>query len=179
MSTPNHPAEKTAAQPFVITREFAAPRELVWQAWTEPERLRQWFGPKGFTGTTVELDLRPGCTLHSCLRSPDGQEMWGKWVFREVQPPERLVWVHSFSDKDGGLTRHPFSPTWPLELLTETTFVAHGGKTVVTLKWSPLNATDEEIRTFNSAQPGMTHGWGGTFDRLAEYLKQPLTKETK
>ena len=179
MSTPNHPAEKTAAQPFVITREFAAPRELVWQAWTEPERLRQWFGPKGFTGTTVKLDLRPGGTLHSGLRSPDGQEMWGKWVFREVRPPERLVWVHSFSDKDGGLTRHPFSPTWPLELLTETTFVAHGGKTVVTLKWSPLNATDEEIRTFNSAQPGMTHGWGGTFDQLAEYLKQPLTKETK
>jgi len=170
MSTQNIPTEKIAAQPFMIAREFAAPRELVWKAWTEPERMRQWFGPKGFTGTTVKLDLRPGGMLHSCLRSPDGKEMWGKWIFREVRPLELLVWVHSFSDKDGGITRHPLSPTWPLELLTETTFVERGAKTIVTLKWTPLNATGEEIKTFNNAHQGMTQGWGGTFEQLAEYL---------
>jgi uncharacterized protein YndB with AHSA1/START domain len=179
MNLPDNPVEKVAAQPFVITREFAAPRELVWKAWTEPERLQQWFGPKGFTGTMMKLDLRPGGTLLSCLRSLDGKEMWGKWIFREVRPQELLVWVHSFSDKDGGITRHPLNPTWPLELLTETTFAGLGGKTVVTLKWTPLNATDEEIKTFNNAHQGMTQGWGGTFDQLAEYLKQQPTKEKK
>ena len=179
MSAPNNPVEKIAAQPFVITREFAAPRELVWKAWTESERLQQWFGPKDFTGTTVKLDLRPGGTLHSWLHSPDGKEMWGKWIFRDVIAPERLVWVHSFSDKDGGITRHPLSPTWPLELLTVTTFAERGDKTVLTLKWTPLNATDEEIKTFNNAHQGLTHGWGGTFDQLAEYLKQLQTKEKK
>jgi len=179
MTAKSDSAEKIVAQPFVITREFAAPRKLVWRAWTEVESLRQWFGPKGVKVTAAKLDLRVGGTFHSCLLSPDGKEWWGKWTFREVNMPERLVWVHSFSDKDGGNTRHPLSPTWPLELLTETTFVEHGDKTVVTLKWMPLNATEEEIKTFNAAHPGMTHGWGGTFDQLTEYLKQLQTKETK
>ena len=68
MSTQNNPTEKIAAQPFMITREFPAPRELVWKAWTEPERMRQWFGPKGFTGTTVKLDLRAACCIPVCVR---------------------------------------------------------------------------------------------------------------
>lgn len=168
-----------AAKPFVISREFDAPRKLVWKAWTEPERLQQWFGPKGFVGRTLKLDLRPGGILHSYLRSPDGMEMWGRWIFREVTVPERLVWIHSFSNRDGGIARHPLSPTWPLELLTETTFVERGGKTIVTLKWTPHNATEEEIKTFNAAHEGMTHGWGGTFEQLAGYLKQLQTNETQ
>jgi len=158
-------------------REFDAPPPLVWKAWTDVGHLRQWFGPKGLTVVSAKLDLRPGGTFHSCLRSADGMEMWGKWVFREVAAPELLVWVHSFSDADGGLARHPFSPTWPLELLTEVSFAGRGAKTLVTLKWTPLNGTAEEINTFNAAHPGMTHGWGGTFDQLAEYLKQPQTTE--
>jgi uncharacterized protein YndB with AHSA1/START domain len=170
MNRQNNPTEKIAAQPFIITREFAAPRDLVWKAWTEPERLQEWFGPKGFAVTTAKLELCAGGIFHSCLRSPDGMEMWGKWFFQDVRPPELLVWVHSFSDKHGGITRHPFSPAWPLELLTTTTFVERGGKTVVTLKWTPVNATGEEIKTYNNAHPGMTHGWGGTFEQLAEYL---------
>lgn len=179
MSTPNNPTEKVIAQPFVITREFDAPRPLVWKAWTEPERLQQWFGPKGFTTKAVKIDLRAGGTFHCCLCSPDGMEMWGKWVFREVRPQERLVWIHSFSNKDGGVTRHPLNPNWPLELLTETTFVERGNKTVVTLKWTPFNANDEEIRTFNGAHQSMTQGWGGTFEQCTDYLKQQTTKETK
>jgi uncharacterized protein YndB with AHSA1/START domain len=79
--------------------------------------------------------------------------------------------VHSFSDESGGLTRHPLSPTWPLELLTTVTFEdAPGGKTNLTLRWSPLNATDEENKTFAAARDGMTQGWTGTFERLATYL---------
>ncbi len=71
--------------------------------------------------------------------------MWAKFVYREIAAPERLVWVHSFSDEAGGLTRHPMSPTWPLEMLTTVTFEEAGpGKTKVTLRWSPLNATAEE-----------------------------------
>lgn len=84
--------------------------------------------------------------------------------------PSEKIWVHTFSDKDGGITRHPFSPTWPLEFLTETHFVERSGKTIVTLKWSPVNATDEEVKTFNHAHQGMAHGWGGIFDQLDEHL---------
>jgi uncharacterized protein YndB with AHSA1/START domain len=79
--------------------------------------------------------------------------------------------VHSFSDENGGLTRHPLSPTWPLELLTTVTLEdAPGGKTKLTLRWSPLNPSEEERGTFDAAHDGMRGGWGGSFERLDAYL---------
>jgi PhnB protein len=156
--------------PFVFSRTFDAPRDRVWKAWTERERLMQWFGPKGFTMTTAQLDFRPGGNFHYCLRSPDGKEMWGKFVYRVIDAPERIVLVNSFSDEKGGLTRHPFSATWPLEMLSKTTLVEEGGKTNLTIEWSPLNPTAEERKTFDTSHDGMKQGWSGTFDQLAAYL---------
>ena len=161
---------RMVCEPFVIEREFAAPRELVWKAWTERDRLLQWFGPKGATMKTANLDFRPGGIFHYCLAMPDGKELWGKFDYREIIAPEKMLWVNSFSDKDGGLTRHPFSNQWPLQLLSQATFTERGGKTTVTIKWLPLDATDEERRAFEAARAGMNQGWGGTFDQLAEYL---------
>jgi uncharacterized protein YndB with AHSA1/START domain len=158
---------------FVISRVFDAPRELVWQAFADPERMTPWFGPKGSTIVSSKMDLRVGGTYHGAMRNPDGQVMWAKFVYREVAPPKRLSWVHSFSDENGGLTRHPLSATWPLELLTTVTFEeALGGKTKLTLRWSPINATEEERKTFEAARDGMTQGWGGTFERLDAYLAE-------
>jgi len=97
--------------------------------------------------------------------------MWAKFVYREVVAPELLVWEHSFSDEAGGLTRHPLSPTWPLNLLTRVTFdEATGGKTKLTLRWTPLDATEEEQKTFAAAHDIMQGGWTGTFDQLGDYL---------
>ena len=170
MTTTTNQETMAPVQPFVISHMFNAPRELVWKAWTERERLMQWFGPKGFTMPTANLDFRPGGSFHYSLRSPDGKEMWGKFVYREIVSPEKIVLVNSFSDVQGGLTRHPFSPTWPLEMLSETTFAEADGKTTLTIKWAPLKATDEERRTFDGAREGMKQGWGGTFEQLVHYL---------
>lgn len=123
--------QKAGVRPFVITRTFDAPRELVWKAWTERDRMMQWFGPKGFTMSTAKLDLRPGGIFHYCLRSPDGHEMWGKFVYREIVAPERIVLVNSFSDEKGGITRHPMSASWPLEMLSTTTLTEKNGKTTI------------------------------------------------
>jgi uncharacterized protein YndB with AHSA1/START domain len=166
----NNPTEVPADQAFVITRVFAAPRDLVWKAWTERDRLMQWFGPKGFTLPTAKMDFRPGGVFHYCLRSADGHEMWGKFVYREIVAPERIVLVNSFSDAAGGLTRHPMSPTWPLEMLSTTTFTEQEGGTALTIRWLPLNASEAERKTFDSAHAGMQQGWGGTFEQLAAYL---------
>lgn len=157
-------------KPFVITRVVDAPRDLVWKAWTERERLMQWFGPKGFTMSTATLDFRPGGVFHFCLRSPDGQEMWGKFAYREIVAPERIVYVHSFSDEKGGVTHHPMSPTWPLETLSTTTFTELNGKTTITIRWIPLNPTEAERATFSAGHDSMRQGWTGTLDQLAEYL---------
>lgn len=163
--------EKTeAGHPFIISRTFDAGRELVWKAWTEPERFRQWFGPKGCTVTEVKMELKPGGMGQCCVRTPDGREMWGKFIYQEIAPPERLVYVQHFSNREGGITRHPLMPTWPMHLLTTITFVEQNGKTFLTVRWLPLNSTDEERQTFDSAHEGMKQGWGGSFEQLADYL---------
>ena len=155
---------------FVITREFDAPRELVWKAWTERDRLMQWFGPKGFTMVVATLDFRPGGVFHYCLRSASGQEMWGKFVYREIVPPERIVWVHSFADEKGSVTTHPMSPNWPREMLSTATLTERDGRTTVTIRWVPINPTEAERQTFDTNLDGMRMGWTGTFEQLEEYL---------
>jgi len=164
--------EKPLSKEFVITRIFNAPRELVFKAWTEPDRIAKWFGPKGVTVKSAKMDLRPGGSLHSCMVTPDGHEMWGKMTYREIAPPEKLVYVNSFSNEKGELTRHPMSATWPLEMLTTVLLKDMGGKTELTLTWVPINATVEEIATFESGMAGMTGGWTGTFDQLDAYLTE-------
>jgi len=162
---------KKICESFVISREFAAPRELVWKAWSEHGRLMQWFGPKGFVMTTAKLDFRPGGIFLYALRAPDGKELWGKFVYREIVAPGKILWANSFSDKDGGVTRHPFSSApWPLQMFTEATFTERDGKTTITIKWTPLDATEEELKTFEAARGGMAQGWSGTFEQLADYL---------
>lgn len=155
---------------FVTSRTFDAPRDLVWQAWTDPERLKEWFGPKGVTIPVCKMDLRPGGVCHYAMRMPNGQDMWGKWTYREILAPEKLVLINSFSDAEGGITRHPMSPTWPLETLSTTTFTEADGKTTLSLRWSPHDATDAERETFNSSHESMKMGWGGTMEQLTAYL---------
>ncbi len=164
-------------QEFVISRTFDAPRELVWKAWTEPERMREWFGPTGFTMPVCTQDLRPGGAYHYCLRGAEGQEMWGKFVFREIHAPERLVFINTFSDAQGGITRHPMSETWPLEMLSTITFAEEKNRTTVTIRWSPHNATEAERRTFAESHAGMKQGWSGTFEQLADYLAKAMRSD--
>jgi len=156
---------------FVISRIFDAPRNLVWKAWTEPERIAAWLGPKGAPpARVIRFELRTGGVFLSAMKTPDGSELCAKLVYREVNPISRLVWVHSFADVNGDLARHPMSPTWPLELLTTVTFADLGGRTEVTLEWVPLNASEAELKTFRDGKPGMQGGWTGSFDQLAEHL---------
>lgn len=163
------PHSADTSRPFVISRLFDAPREHVWRAWTDPEQLRQWFAPAGFTLPTCTMDLRPGGVFHYALRSPDGHETRGKWIFREIAPPEKLV-VVAFSDAAGGVTRQPMSATWPLETLSQTTFAADGEGTRLTIEWRSLNATATERRTFDASHDGMRQGLTGTLDQLARHL---------
>jgi uncharacterized protein YndB with AHSA1/START domain len=161
----------TKSADFVITRLFDAPRALVWKAFTDPEHMKQWWGPKGSTIVESKMDFRVGGTYLGAMRDPSGRVMWGKFVYREITPPQRLMWEHSFSDENGGLTRHPLQPNWPLKLLTTVTFdEPRPGQTEVTLRWSPLDATAAEQATFDAAHDSMRGGWGGSFDQLAAHL---------
>jgi uncharacterized protein YndB with AHSA1/START domain len=165
---------KAAQQEFVITRTLDAPRALVWKAWTEADRLAQWWGPKGCTIRVAKLDLKPGGVFHYAMTFKPGHDMWGRFTYREIVAPERLVFINSFSDPEGGLTRAPFSQLdnkWPLEVLNILTLSEEGGKTTLTLRGSPINATDEERETYVSMFDSMRGGFGGTFEKLEAYLK--------
>ncbi len=162
--------EQGEVKEFVISRTFDAPRDLVWKAFTDPDRMKHWWGPKGVTILASKMDLRPAGTYHYGMRTPDGTEIWGRFVYREIAAPQRLVCVNAFSDADGGLTRHPMAPSWPLEMLSRFEFTEAAGKTTFTVKWSPLNPTPEERATFENGHESMNQGWSGTMDKLANYL---------
>jgi uncharacterized protein YndB with AHSA1/START domain len=164
----------TETQEFTLTRTFAAPRERVWRAWTDAESLARWWGPKGCALRVVGLDLRPGGVFHYAMAVQPGQEMFGRFVFREIVAPERLTFVVSFSDAAGGITRAPFPQLqgkWPLEVLNVVTFTEENGATTVTLRGGPINATEEERAIFAGHTDSMRQGFSGTFDQLDEFLQ--------
>jgi len=155
---------------FTITRVFAAPRPRVWKAWTDPAALAQWFGPKGTCGTVLAFDLRPGGEWRGRMDLPDGGAMYSKFVFREIEPMSRLVWVHGFADSEGNRIRAPFAERFPLEMLTTVLFTDEGEGTRVELSWIPLDSSPEEEAFFAGMMESMNGGWSGSFDQLDAFL---------
>lgn len=160
---------------FVISRTFDAPRERVWKAWTSAEALAQWWGPKGAKIRVIKLDFRPGGIFHYAMAFQPGHDMYGRFIYRDIAAPERIVFVSSFSDPEGGITRAPFPQLegkWPLEVLNDMTLSEQSGKTTITLRGHPINATEEERKVFAGMTNSMRQGFGGTFDQLDAYLAE-------
>jgi uncharacterized protein YndB with AHSA1/START domain len=158
-------------QGLVLKREFNAPRELVFKVWTDPEHFGKWWGPKGASLDVVKMDVRPGGVFLGCQKSADGQYvMWGKYTYQEVQAPEKLVWIQSFSDEEGNIIRAPFDPNWPLEILNILTLEEKEGKTLLTLQGGPINASAEEQAAFDAMSPMVAQGFEGTFEQLENHL---------
>lgn len=162
-----------SAQPFVTTRLFKAPRELLFKAHAEVKHLAHWWSPTGYTPIHSTIDFRVGGSYHYANESPDGQRIWGKQIFQEIVLNEKIVLIQFFSNQEGGVTRHPMSATWPLEMLATTVFEdVEGAATKLTLTWQPINSDEMGNATFESARSGLSHGIGGTFDKLENYLQQ-------
>ena len=157
---------------FVLERTYDAPRELVWKALTEAERLAEWWGPKGVEIRVKTLDVRPGGAFHYCMVTPQG-EIWGKFVFREIDQPSRLVFTNGFADADGNFAPSPYHHlgAWPLEVLSIWTLDERDGKTTFTLRGRPHNATPEQEQAWADGFRSMQGGWTGTLDVLGEYLQ--------
>jgi uncharacterized protein YndB with AHSA1/START domain len=154
MAARSNAAAEPAERVLVITRTFAAPRRLVFKAWTEPEHLVHWWGPRGFTSTVIANDVRPGGAYRLHMRGPEGDDHWSQGVYREVMEPERLVLAGAWTDADG-------KPTSPETLLT-VTFEEHQGMTKLTLH----QAVFESV----TARDSHRGGWTSSLERLVEYL---------
>jgi uncharacterized protein YndB with AHSA1/START domain len=151
--------QDTSDREIVLSRVFDAPRELVWNAWTDPKQVVQWWGPHGFTTTIHEMDVRPGGVWRQTMHGPDGTDYPGKSTFIEVVKQERIVFSH-----DGGKKGEPgtqFESTW--------TFEAQGEKTKVTIRmvFAAAAAREHVVKTYGAIEGGKQ-----TLGRLAEYLAE-------
>jgi uncharacterized protein YndB with AHSA1/START domain len=152
---------------IVITRIFDAPREMVWKAWTDPNHLVAWWGPRYFTSPAAKIDFRVGGKYLFCMRSPEGQDYYSAGTYNEIVPPQRIVYTDSFADAEGNiLSPAEFGmgdiPTIQIMTLTLEDI---GGKTRLTL--SQADIPDGE------AKKNMITGWNESFDKLAESLIPP------
>jgi uncharacterized protein YndB with AHSA1/START domain len=150
-------AENVAGREIVLTRVFDAPRELVWDAWTDPRHIVKWWGPRGFTTTIHQMDVRPGGIWKQTMHGPDGTDYPGQSVFIEVVKPERIV--YSMTGGKKGERAVQFQATW--------TFETQGRKTKLTLRMLFASAQEREFveQTYGAVEGGIQ-----TLARLAEYL---------
>jgi len=150
------PATEPSDREIVFTRLFDAPRELVWEAWTDPQQVVQWWGPRGFTTTTHEMAVRPGGVWRFIMHGPDGTDYPNKIVYTEVVPPERLAYTHGSDDGDES---GQFQVT--------VTFTDQDGKTRLTMRslFASAEERDKVVKEY-----GAIEGGNQTLDRLAEHL---------
>jgi uncharacterized protein YndB with AHSA1/START domain len=154
-----------------IGREVDAPRELVWKAWTDPVALAAWWGAAGTQIEVKSFDLGPGGMFLYSMKSPNGEPVWGRFIYREVTPTGRLVFVSSFSNESGGVAANPWMPGWPLEVVNTLTLEDLGGRTRLTIRGAPMNATTEARKIFEAGRASIAGGFEGTFRRLDAYLE--------
>ncbi|WP_019586140.1 SRPBCC domain-containing protein [Deinococcus apachensis] len=161
-------SSSVAGKVLVLERVFGAPRELVFDAFTQAEHLRQWWGPRGWDVPFCTVDLRPGGRWHYCMKCVDknqgefyGMESWGLGIYREIEAPGRLVYTDYFSDAEGRINE-----SLPSTLSTLTFEEVEGGTRVIT---RAAYESEEALKTVMDM--GMLQGVTETWDRLAEYLE--------
>jgi uncharacterized protein YndB with AHSA1/START domain len=157
---------------LTLSRLIEAPREVLFDVWTDAQHLAQWFGPTDVALPFCKVDPRPGGVLHFCHRLRDGTEVWVKGVYREIVAPERLVFTLSFVDRDGRPAAHPMFPDWPLDamFLTTVTFADVQGKTQLTVRQVLVPAAAAALDIVARERQAARAGWAETLDRLGEYV---------
>jgi len=158
---------------FVINRSFEASRELMFDLWTDPKHVAQWLPPTGMTMKYLRADIKPGGSSLYAMTNGE-MTMYGRAAYLEIQRPEYMKYTQEFCDENEKLSRHPMAPTWPATMLTTVKFIEEGPKqTRVNITWEVVgDYTDVEMQTFMQARPGMSQGWGGSFEKLEEYLQK-------
>jgi uncharacterized protein YndB with AHSA1/START domain len=145
----------TTDHELTITRVFDAPRELVFEAWTNPDHLARWWGPTGFTASSCTVRLTEGGQWRTCIRDGDGSEFWASGIYREIVRPERLAFSFAWDEPDGSRGH---------DTLVTITFSDRGGKTEMTFH----QAIFESVKS----RDGHESGWAETFADLTDYLKE-------
>ena len=148
-------------QEFIVTRLLDASPAVVFRAWTDSKQFKRWWGPKDFTTPHCTIDLRPGGQFHYCMRSANGQEYWGKGLYREIVEPSLLVFTDLFSDATGSTVSaatYGFGADWPEEPVVRVTFEDEAGKTRLTIRGGVSVEAAERY--------GAKDGWTSSIEKL-------------
>jgi uncharacterized protein YndB with AHSA1/START domain len=161
---------RSGKEVFVINRSFDIPMERMFAMWTDPKYFSQWLPPTGMTMEILRGGIRTGGEMFWKMTGPH-VTLFGRSEYKELQP-NRIVYTQQFLDEQGGISRHPYAPTWPETMLTTVSLTPEGPEaTRVTVLWEPFGAAPkEEVAAFLDARSGMTQGWTGSFDKLDEGL---------
>ncbi len=163
----NQMVSRVEDKSLILEREFKAPRELVFQAFSQAEHLKHWWGPRGWSLPVCHIDFREGGVWHYCMKCEDknqgdfyGMESWGKGVYREIIEPEKIVYVDYFSDAEGNVNEDL------AETLVTLTFTQTDSGTLVVCRSD--YATPEDLKQVMDM--GMLQGITETWNRLVEHL---------
>lgn len=159
-----------------IERIFDATREKVWQAWTDEEMVKKWWGPEGFTAPYAKVDLRVGGKYIYAMHGPEGSEwdrdMYSSGVFKEIVPHEKIVTTDYFSDKDGNMIKpsdEGQDQNFPTEMTVTIIFEElEPNKTKLTIFYPQV---ENEAQFEAMIKSGMKEGWSSSLDKLAKTLK--------
>jgi uncharacterized protein YndB with AHSA1/START domain len=166
MATKSKYEHGTAVQnEVVIHRVFDLPVNNVWRALTESEEFKKWWGPRGFSCPSSQMESRVGGKYLNCMRGPDGKEWWSTGVVKELKPGKKLVLSDSFSDKNGNVksgSDYGLPGDWPRELLITFELEEADGATKLKLHHEgiPEEAHDDCVK-----------GWNESFDKLEDNIK--------
>jgi uncharacterized protein YndB with AHSA1/START domain len=154
-NTKNDSGTSVMERELVITRRFNAPRQRVFEAWTDPRQATSWWGPRDHPVTYVEMDARPGGAWRACLTSTEnGEELWQGGVIREIHAPDRLSFTFAWDGEQAGSPGHEMVVTVILE--------EDGDGTLMTFRQSPFDSAED--------RDGHEGGWSSSFDRLDDHL---------
>jgi uncharacterized protein YndB with AHSA1/START domain len=153
---------RVGEQEFVMERQFTAPRQLLFQVFTQQEHLKRWWAPPPYTLPVCTIDLRPGGIWHYCMRSPEGQDQWARSVYSEIVPPEKLVYSTTFADEHA----HPIEGI--PEHLTTVIFMEEAGTTRVSTRVQFASAAALKA----AVDMGILQGMSMTWDDLASYVQE-------
>jgi len=162
---------------LVIERVFNAPRQMVWDAWSKPEIMQQWWGPGGWSSPDFKMDFREGGEYHASMEGPmpDGSviKVWSKGMYKEIVPIEKIVATDYFSNKAGDKIAPKdagMDENFPEEMTVTFTFEDLGeGKTKLTIKY-PKPDSEAEVRAIIAS--GMEEGWGSSLDKLQRMVEK-------
>ncbi|MES3016387.1 MAG: SRPBCC domain-containing protein [Bacteroidota bacterium] len=153
-----------------IVRHFNAPKEVVFEAFADPDALSEWWGPVGMSLEVNSLNFIPGGKFHYKMEG-GGQVMWGLFVYGNINRYDLIEFISSFSDDKGNVCTSPFPMDFPLEIFNQITLTELNGRTTLTLQGHPINATAAQESTYSGIKENMQEGFAGTLDKLEKYIQ--------